>query len=97
MAFGLNNLISFGTGGSISDTMRRTKLWHYITNDALGASAGQVGSTGYFNDAANVLQKGDVIIVSADQDGTPAGEIYLVTNIASGVVTVLKFADATGA
>lgn len=93
MAFAKQGLLSFGTGGSIANGVRRSKIWHYITNDALSA----VADTGYFNAAAAQLLKGDVIFVCAAQSGTPAGEVYHVTATTASTVTIARFVDNTGA
>lgn len=87
MAFDANGLISFGTGGSYNPTtQRRTKLWHYISNDSLAT----IAASGYFNDFADKLQKGDLIFVTAAAGGTAAARMYVVAGISSGVVTVTK-------
>lgn len=92
MAFDAAGLVSFATGGSINPaTQRRTKLWHYITND----TQSEVVANGYFDSVDDLLQKGDIIFVTADQDGTPAGEIYHVSALSDGDVTIVKFVDAT--
>lgn len=86
MAFGLAGLLSFGTGGSLNSTMRRQKIWSYITADAKATLEG----AGYFNSAADLLQIGDIIIAVTSYGGTEACRMYVVSDIASGVVTVIK-------
>jgi len=41
-------------------------LWHYTTQDA----ATVVDTAGYFNDAADMLRVGDMILANTDTDGT---------------------------
>lgn len=60
-------------------------LWHYKTIDS------SVTSAGYFNNALDMMQVGDLIIANLDTDGTPSTKFYIVTNIASGTVTVAVY------
>ena len=56
-------------------------LWHYTTTDA----AENVGAPGYFNDAADMMRVGDMILVNADTDGLhSAGQLHVQKN--SGTV-----------
>lgn len=64
-------------------------LWHYATIDL----ASDVDSSGYFNEAADMLRKGDMVLANVDTDGTPAGGIFLV---ASSTSSVVDLADMTG-
>ncbi|MEG3618973.1 hypothetical protein V5T82_10950 [Magnetovibrio sp. PR-2] len=59
-------------------------LWHYTTTDA----GSDVDTSGYFNEAADMLRVGDIIVANTDTDGTPASGFYLVNANASGVVDV---------
>lgn len=88
MAFNETGMISYGTGGSINPTtQRRSKLWHYITADAKATVEG----AGYFNSYAEKLQIGDPILVTSGVTSSAAViRQYVVSNIASGVVTVTK-------
>lgn len=61
-------------------------LWHYKTTDS------SVTTTGYFNNAADMMNVNDLIIANVDTDGTPATVFYIVTAISSGVVTVAAYA-----
>lgn len=61
-------------------------LWHYKTTDSA------VTGTGYFNNAADMMNVNDLIIANVDTDGTPATVFYIVTVISSGVVTVAAYA-----
>lgn len=60
-------------------------LWHYTTADDA------VTGGGYFNNAADMMNVGDLIIANVDTDGTPATVFYIVTAISSGVVTVAAY------
>jgi hypothetical protein len=60
-------------------------LWHYKTIDS------SVTSAGYFNNALDMMQVGDLIIANLDTDGTPSTKFYIVTAIASGTVTVAVY------
>ncbi len=64
-------------------------LWHYTSTDP----ASDIDTAGYFNDAADMVRVGDMVMANADTDGTPASGIYLVNANAAGVVDV---ADMTG-
>lgn len=57
-------------------------LWHYTTTD----TAVTVDTAGYFNDAADMVRVGDMILANVDTDGTPASGIFLINANAAGVV-----------
>lgn len=57
-------------------------LWHYSTVD----SPSSVDTLGYFNDAAEMLRTGDMVMANCDIDGTQSGGIFLVARSAGGVV-----------
>lgn len=59
-------------------------LWHYTSPD----TAADVDTAGYFNDAAEMVRVGDMVLANADTDGTPASGIFLVNANAAGVVDV---------
>lgn len=59
-------------------------LWHYVTTDT-GAT---VDSAGYFNDAAEMVRVGDMMLANVDTEGSPASGIYLVNANAGGTVDV---------
>lgn len=90
MSLTLDNLRSMTTGAEVvgSSPIRNARLWHYTTNDTLVTVAG----ANYFNGAVRYLGVGDVIMVSADLDGTPAGEHYLVSSNDGSTVGVTAFA-----
>lgn len=62
----------------------RFTLWHFTTTDP----ATVVSRTGYFNDAAKMIQVGDMILANVDVDGDSGGGIFLVKGNADGVVDV---------
>ena len=57
-------------------------LWHYATADI----AGDVDTSGYFNDAADMLRTGDMVMANVDTDGTPQAGIFLVSSSTGGTV-----------
>ncbi|MBR1545112.1 MAG: hypothetical protein IJ638_04170 [Alphaproteobacteria bacterium] len=59
-------------------------LWHYKTEDAKAT----VLVSGYFNDVANIFNVGDLIVVSSSINDTMETNIFVVSGIASGVVSV---------
>lgn len=59
-------------------------LWHYTTTDV----AADVDTSGYFNEASDMLRVGDILVANTDTDGTPASGFYLVNANAAGVVDV---------
>lgn len=60
-------------------------LWHYTTPDA----AADVDTAGYFDEAAEMLRVGDMIMANVDTDGgTPTAGIFLVNANAGGTVDV---------
>jgi hypothetical protein len=60
-------------------------LWHYKTIDS------SVTGAGYFNNAADMMHVGDLLIANLDTDGTPSTKFYIVTGISSGIVTVAVY------
>ncbi|MEM7653008.1 MAG: hypothetical protein AAF220_07510 [Pseudomonadota bacterium] len=60
-------------------------LWHYRTEDNYGI----IDNEGYFNDAFEMLQVGDVIIANTTfNSSTPMFAMYLVRINSNGVVDV---------
>lgn len=59
-------------------------LWHYTTTD----TAETADSSGYFNDAADMLRVGDMILANLDTTGLPIAGIYLVRVNSGGTVDV---------
>ena len=83
-AFAIANLAPGGGKRKRSPT-----LWLYRTADAVAT----INTAGYFNNASNLLDIGDVIIgITVDDVDTPtsvaASAIYLVLSNAAGVVDV---------
>jgi hypothetical protein len=75
MAFTASSLVRIGGGSGVN-------LWMYQTADAIAA----VNSAAYFNDASNMLNIRDLIIVQ-DTD-TPTTNFVSVLSNASGTVDV---------
>ncbi|MDF1748528.1 MAG: hypothetical protein P1V34_06610 [Alphaproteobacteria bacterium] len=59
-------------------------LWHYTTTDA----AASVDTAGYFNEAADMLRVGDMILANTDTDGTLSSGILHVSSNTGSVVDV---------
>ncbi|MEQ8667023.1 MAG: hypothetical protein RIC16_14985 [Rhodospirillales bacterium] len=59
-------------------------LWHYTTID----TAADTEAAGYFDGAADLLRAGDLVLVSADTDGSPESKLTGIADITSGVVTL---------
>lgn len=59
-------------------------LWHYVTNDA----ADDVDDAGYFDEAAGMLRKGDMIMANVGSDGAPSAGLFVVTANTDGEVDV---------
>jgi hypothetical protein len=60
-------------------------LWHYRTTD------NAVTTAGYFNNAADMMSVGDLLIANVDTDGTPVTKFYVVTGNTGGAVTVAVY------
>lgn len=90
MAFDAGGLMSFGTGGGYpytANTTRRSKIWHYISNDSLATIAG----ANYFAAVADKINKGDIILVSAAAGGTLAVRMYgVATSDGVSAITLIK-------
>ena len=63
-------------------------LWHYTTTDA----AASVDTAGYFNEAADMLRVGDMILANTDTDGTLSSGIL---HASSNTGTVVDVDDLT--
>ncbi|RDD61068.1 hypothetical protein [Ferruginivarius sediminum] len=59
-------------------------LWHYTSADA----AASIDTEGYFNDAAEMLRVGDMVIANTSTDTTPTGGLFLVNKNTGGMVDV---------
>lgn len=78
MAFDRTNL-ALAEAGQNSDLSRR---WAYTSTDTDTV----ISTSGYFNDAVDLLKVGDLIQVKADTDGTPVyGEVAVIENDGSTV------------
>jgi hypothetical protein len=71
--------------GSVSSTpgIRVQQVWTYLTADA----AATVDAAGYFNSAAPLLGKGDLIFITSVIGGTPVLKAKIVT-VSDGVGAV---------
>ena len=83
MAYIKTNLQAIG--GQVGDS---PTLWSYRTADTIAA----VNTEGYFNDASEVLEVGDLIYLWTSTGGTPVAVLSQVLSNASGVVDI---ADGT--
>jgi hypothetical protein len=63
-------------------------LWHYTTTDV----AASVDTAGYFNEAADMLRVGDMILANTDTDGTLSSGIL---HVSSNTGTVVDVDDLT--
>jgi hypothetical protein len=60
-------------------------LWHYRTTDS------SVTTTGYFNNASDMMSVGDLLIANIATGGTPLTKFYVVTANTGGVVTIALY------
>jgi hypothetical protein len=68
------------------------QIFKYVSNDLLN----EITASGYFNSATLKLQKGDLIMVSGDQDGTPfTTQISVSSATGAATVTAVDLATAT--
>lgn len=71
--------------GSVDGSAGSNRALHaYVTNDDKAA----IETAGYFNSLSDRLKVGDIILASADMDGTPALYGYVVSSNAAGVVGI---------
>jgi hypothetical protein len=75
MAFASSGLSRIGGDGNYD-------LWMYASADGLTT----VDTSGYFNDASNMLAVGDIVMIY--DTATPAAKIAIVLSNASGVVDI---------
>ncbi len=59
-------------------------LWHYTTTDTAAA----VDTSGYFNDAADVVRVGDMVLANVETGGTMAAGMFLVSSNTGTVVDI---------
>lgn len=69
------------------------RTWAYTTADATAT----VDTAGYFNDAADLLAVGDVIVAITSTGGTASYDSYFVNSNTGGVVDVSDTAAIDGA
>lgn len=87
MAFDLYGFRRVSDGGAIGSGAGSVKAFcHYATTD----THAQVSAAGYFNSLASLLVVGDVIAASLALSTTPVLRLYMVTAVASGVVTIAQ-------
>lgn len=91
-AFSAKGFTSIGQLGSPDGTPgSRRRLHTYVTNDLLT----EVATSDYFLSIYKLLQVGDLILVAADLDGTPAAGMFVVSACdAENVDLVLATATA---
>ena len=65
-------------------------LWNYQTADTLDCVEGE----GYFNDAASVVRKGDMILTIADNQSSISPAMICVNDIAGGNVSIINMNTA---
>lgn len=57
-------------------------LWHYASADTAAA----IAAAGYFNRAAEMINTGDLMIVTSDTGGSPLTALARVSGVANGIV-----------
>lgn len=67
-------------------------MWHYTTTDAKAT----VDSAGYFNNASNEMNVGDLIMAATSTGGTAEYGLYCVNANASGTVDVADMVSLSG-
>jgi len=60
-------------------------LWHYKTDDD------SVLTQNYFNNAADMMNVGDIVIANIDLEGAPDTNLYVVSEAANGVVRIVAY------
>jgi hypothetical protein len=86
--------MSYDSAGlvSMSHGTGKNMVWFYKSDDLISTISG----SGYFNSATGLLTKGDQIVVSGDQDGTPATtQLSVNSATAAATVTTVDLATAT--
>lgn len=58
-------------------------LWHYASLDTVAL----IGTPGYFDKAADILNTADLLIVNSDTGATPSTSLARVASIENGIVT----------
>lgn len=75
MAFSWTNLTRLAGGNGFT-------LWHYKSTDAKAT----IDTAGYFNTAAGVMNKGDMILLNGNTGGTPDYGVMVVVDHSGTVV-----------
>mgnify|MGYP000845276399 CR=1 FL=1 len=78
MAFSAASLTRLAGGSGVG-------LWHYTSADAIG----DINTAGYFNDASDMLNVYDYMIIVSSTGGTVAVSHAYVASNASGVVDII--------
>lgn len=87
MSYDFNGLVCIENFlGAVGGAPKR--MYSYVTNDTKATLEG----AGYFDDASEILNVGDVIVASGDLDGTPFLAMYVVSSNSGGVVGI-TYAD----
>lgn len=60
-------------------------LWHYASAD----TAATIAASGYFDRAAEMINAGDLMIVTSDTASSPVTALSRVASVSNGVVTTV--------
>lgn len=91
--YGFHGLGLLGSPSTSADAGTNRKVHAYISNDLLSA----IVASNYFLTIYQQLTIGDVIMVSADADGTPnVGFLVVTAATSSSVTTALKATEVSG-
>ena len=82
--FDKNGLRCVAPGGVLTAGTRGPSLYLYVSNDTLAT----IATANYFDPVIDQLVVGDIILVAADLDGTPAHNTYLVSGNTGTHVTL---------
>ncbi len=85
MALTKGNLRRIANGG-VAASGTSPGVYSLVTTDDWAT----VNAAGYFNTAADVLEKGDQIIATLDVDATPQLRMLVVTDVSAGVVSIAQ-------
>lgn len=90
MAYTAKSIVLFSIGArpvvSGNQSGYANNFWHYTTPDAHAA----VLAANYFDAAAGILKKGDIIFCTVADAGTPQARIYMVTARTATAVTIVQ-------
>ena len=65
-------------------------LWNYQSADAMS----EIKDETYFNDAASIIRKGDMILTIANIKATPEPAVLCVSDVSNGTVAVVDINSA---